>query len=262
VRVTPWVKRLIVANVIVFFLEKAAPGLFNVLPLAFTPAYAFRAPWTFVTYMFLHDPNSITHILFNMFALYIFGPRVEDRLGAKRFLSLYTISGVSGAALSMVFASHSSVIGASGAICGVTLAFAWFWPNVEILIWGILPVQAWLLVLIFAAGSVFSGFGGSRSGVADFAHLGGYVGAGIYLWIIGTFRGSRAFRSKTVAPVPKDALANYKKVDLSSIHAVNRDEVNRILDKISAKGIGSLTPEEKVFLSNFVPMDDRVPPIS
>jgi rhomboid family protein len=260
VRVTPWVKRLIVANVIVYFLELTAPGFVNML--AFTPRLAFQQPWTFVTYMFLHDPRSFTHILFNMFALYIFGPRVEDRLGAKRFLTLYTVAGISGALLSMVFARNASVIGASGAICGITLAFAWYWPNIEILIWGILPVQAWLLVVIFAGWSIFSGFGGSHGGVADFAHLGGYVGAALYLWIIGTFRGSRAFRSKTVAPIPKDVLANYKKVDLGSIHAVNRDEVNRILDKISAKGLASLTPEEKVFLSNFVPMDDRVPPIS
>jgi hypothetical protein len=98
--------------------------------------------------------------------------------------------------------------------------------------------------------------------VADFAHLGGFAGAFLYLWYLGAAQGTKRFRSKTVAPVTRDVLANYKKVDVSSIHAVNRDEVNRILDKISAKGISSLTAEEKVFLSNFVPMDDRVPPVS
>ncbi|MEO7086031.1 MAG: rhomboid family intramembrane serine protease [Gemmatimonadaceae bacterium] len=255
---TPWVKRLIIANVVVYFLEQTVNGL--EAQLAFVPMFAFSHPWTFVTYMFAHA--SFTHILFNMFALFIFGPRVEDRLGAQRFLTLYTISGIAGAMLSMVFASRSGVVGASGAICGVTLAFAWFWPNIEILIWGILPVKAWILVAIFAVASIFSGFGGSRGGIADFAHLGGYLGAAVYLWALGTFRGSKNFRSKAVPKVDRDVLANYKKVDLSSIHAVNREEVNRILDKISAKGIGSLTSEEKIFLSNFVPMDDRVPPVS
>jgi hypothetical protein len=63
-----------------------------------------------------------------------------------------------------------------------------------------------------------------------------------------------------VSAVPKETLLNWKKVDPRSVHEVNRDEVNRILDKISAKGLNSLTPQEKLFLSNFVPPDDRVPP--
>ncbi len=72
----------------------------------------------------------------------------------------------------------------------------------------------------------------------------------------------KKFRTKTVASVPKETLANYKRIDTKSIHEVNRDEVNRILDKINAKGLASLTPQEKLFLSNFVPPDDRVPPVS
>ncbi|HEY9225670.1 MAG TPA: hypothetical protein VIP11_03430, partial [Gemmatimonadaceae bacterium] len=61
---TPWVKRLIIANVLMYFLEQTAPGL--VSSLVFQPRYVFREPWTIVTYMFLHDPRGITHILFNM----------------------------------------------------------------------------------------------------------------------------------------------------------------------------------------------------
>ena len=68
----------------------------------------------------------------------------------------------------------------------------------------------------------------------------------------------KKFRTKTVAPVTKDALNNWKRVDPKSVHEVNRDEVNRILDKIGAKGLGSLSPQERLFLSNFVPPDDRV----
>ena len=187
-------------------------------------------------------------------------PRVEDRLGSNRFIALYFISGISGALASLLFARQHPIVGASGAVFGVTLAFAWFWPTVEILIWGILPVQAWLLVLFYVGYSLWSGVRGSVSGVADFAHLGGFVGAAAYLWWLGAMRGSRSFRSKTVAKVGKDTLANYKRVDLKSIHEVNREEVNRILDKISAKGLASLTPQERLFLSNFVPPDDRVAP--
>jgi membrane associated rhomboid family serine protease len=258
VPVTPWVKRLIVLNVIVYFLEQTMPGL--EMQLAFIPTYARARPWTAITYMFTHA--SITHILFNMIALFFFGPRVEARLGSARFITLYGLSGIAGAALSMILAPSTPIVGASGAVFGVMLAFAKYWPRDQIMIWGILPIEARILVGIMVVMSIWSGWTGSRGGVADFAHLGGFIGAWAYLWYLGVAHGTKRFRSKTVAPVPRDVLANYKKVDLGSIHAVNRDEVNRILDKVSAKGIGSLTAEEKIFLSNFVPMDDRVPPVS
>lgn len=253
---TPWVRRLIVANIIVFFLQQTVGGVTNAL--AFVPAYTFVRPWTLVTYMFVHA--NLTHILFNMLALYFFGPRVEERLGETRFITLYGISGVAGAILSLIFAPFSPIIGASGAVFGVMLAFARFWPTAEIYIMGILPLQARVAVLLMAAVSLWSGLRGSRTGVADFAHLGGFVGGWLYLKWLDMRQGAKRFRSKVTAKVPRDTLSNWKHVDPKSVHEVNRDEVNRILDKISAKGLGSLTPEERLFLSNFVPPDDRVPP--
>ena len=90
---TPWVKRLIVANAAVFFLQMtASPAYFS--RFAFVPIYVLERPWTVVTYMFLHA--NITHILFNMLALFFFGPRVEERLGSGHFIALYLISGVAG----------------------------------------------------------------------------------------------------------------------------------------------------------------------
>ncbi len=77
---TPWVRRLIVANIVVFFLQSVA-GVER--QLAFVPAFVLYRPWTVVTYMFVH--GGIMHILFNMIALYFFGPRVEERLGGRRF---------------------------------------------------------------------------------------------------------------------------------------------------------------------------------
>ena len=253
---TPWVRRLLIANIIVFFLQQTVGGVTNAL--AFVPAYTFVRPWTLVTYMFVHA--NLTHILFNMLALYFFGPRVEERLGERRFVTLYAISGISGAILSLIFAPFSPIVGASGAIFGVMLAFARFWPTAQIYIMGILPIEARAAVLLMAAISLWSGFRGSRTGVADFAHLGGFVGGFLYLKWLDMRQGAKRFRSKVTASVPRDTLSNWKRVDPKSVHEVNRDEVNRILDKISAKGLGSLTPEERLFLSNFVPPDDRVPP--
>jgi hypothetical protein len=121
-------------------------------------------------------------------------------------------------------------------------------------------VQARVAVIIMTVMSLWSGINGSRSGVADFAHLGGFVGGYLYLKWLEQRAGVKKFRTKTVSAVPKETLANYKKIDTKTIHEVNRDEVNRILDKISDKGLNSLTPQERLFLSNFVPPDDRVPP--
>ena len=253
---TPWVKRLIIANVLMFFLEQTAPGWMGAL--VFRPAYVFYQPWTIVTYMFLHDPNGITHILFNMLGLYFFGPRVEERLGSRRFITLYVLSGISGAIASFFFAPMASVVGASAAVFGVMLAFARFWPDVQILFMFFFPVQARVAIIIMTVMALWSGFQGSRAGVADFAHLGGFAGGYLYLKFLERKSGVKKFRTKTVAPVTKDALNNWKRVDPKSVHEVNRDEVNRILDKIGAKGLSSLTPQERLFLSNFVPPDDRV----
>ncbi|HEY4129165.1 MAG TPA: rhomboid family intramembrane serine protease [Gemmatimonadaceae bacterium] len=259
---TPWVKRLIIANVLVYFLEQTSAWNFIATYLMLVPQEVWRHPWTVVTYMFLHDRSGFTHILFNMLGLYFFGPRVEERIGGNRFLALYFISGLTGAAFSFLFAYNSAVIGASGAVFGVMLAFARFWPDVQILLFFFLPVPAGIAVALMAAMTLWSGINGLGGGVADFCHLGGFVGAIFYLLYLDRRAGTKKFRSHVVTSVPNDTLANWKKVDPRSVHEVNRDEVNRILDKINAKGIGSLSVEEKLFLSNFVPADDRKPPVS
>ena len=254
---TPWVQRLLIANVLVFFLQMTVPGL--EVQLAFIPALILARPWTIVTYMFVHA--GLTHILFNMIALYFFGPRVEQRIGSERFFSLYMISGITGGLLSFVFAPAAPIVGASGAIFGVMLAYARFWPRDRIYIWGVLPIEARWLVIGYTVLSLWWGFGGGASGTAHFAHLGGFVGGFLCLLYMQRHQGAKRFRKQATAAAPaKDTLVgDWRKVDRSRIHAVNREEVDRILDKISKSGIASLTPQERLFLSNFVPPDDRKP---
>jgi membrane associated rhomboid family serine protease len=255
--VTPWVKRLLIANVVVFFLQQTVRGL--EVQLAFIPSLILARPWTIVTYMFVH--GGLTHILFNMIALYFFGPRVEQRIGSERFFSLYMISGITGGLLSFVFAPMAPIVGASGAIFGVMLAYARFWPRDRIYIWGVLPIEARWLVIGYTVLSLWWGFGGGQSGTAHFAHLGGFVGGFLCLLYMEKHQGAKRFRKQaTGVPQARDALVgDWRKVDRTRIHAINREEVDRILDKISKSGIGSLTPQEKLFLSNFVPPDDRKP---
>ena len=256
---TPWVQRLLIANVLIYFVQQTAPGVTQAF--AFVPALILARPWTIITYMFLH--GGLSHILFNMIALYFFGARVEQRLGPERFFVLYFVSGISGALMSFAFEPYTPVIGASAGVFGVMLAFARFWPRDQIMIWGIIPVEARWLVAFSTVMALFGGFTGG-GGVAHFAHLGGFVGGFLYLLFLERRHGAKRFKAQATAGPPVDELAgSWQKVDRKTVHAVNKDEVNRILDKISASGIKSLTPQERLFLSNFVPMDDRpklIPP--
>jgi len=253
--VTPWVQRLLIANVLMFFVQMTMPGFADLL--VFDPRHVLTQPWTLITYMFLH--GGFGHIFFNMLTLWFAGPMVEERLGPQRFITLYLVSGIAGALLSMLLSRNTAVIGASGAIFGVLMALARFWPRMRIMIYGIIPVEARWLVLIYAALDLVGGFGGQRGGIANFAHLGGLAGAMLYLLYLERAQGSRQFQKKSVPKISDPALGNWQKVDRNSIHSVNKEEVDRILDKISASGIGSLTPQERQFLSNFVPPDDRKP---
>ena len=250
---TPWVKRLLVANIVVFFLQQTVGGLTDALILL--PSALLQRPWTMVTYMFLH--GGLGHIFGNMIALYFFGPRVEERLGSERFFALYMISGISGALLSFL-TPNALILGASGAVFGVTLAFARFWPRDQIYIWGVLPVEARWLVAGYTLYSLFAVRGGG-GGVAHFAHLGGFAGAFLYLQFIARNAAGKRWQKQVTSAPPAKAVADWSKVDRSSIHEVNRGEVDRILDKISATGLASLSPQERLFLSNFVPPDDRKP---
>lgn len=252
---TPWVRRLLIANVAVFFLQFTMQGIEQYL--AFVPFAILARPWTVITYMFVH--GGVTHILFNMLTLYFFGPRVEARLGERRFITLYLIAGATGALLSVLLAPNSAIVGASGAINGVMLAFAYYWPRDKIFIWGVLPIEARWLVIITTIMSLYLARTGGGAGIAHYAHLGGYAGGFLYLWWLARTKGTTAFRARVVPSVPERAIRDLSNLDLRGIHELNREELNRILDKINASGVNSLTPTEKTFLASFVPKDDRRP---
>jgi membrane associated rhomboid family serine protease len=251
--VTPIVRALLIANVAAFFLQVMLPERADAF--VFVPALALVRPWTVVTYMFLH--GGFTHLLFNMIALFFFGPRVEERILSRQFAILYFLSGITGALLSVIFSPGSPIIGASGGVFGVMLAFAWFWPHEKIFIWGVLPVPARVLVILTTLFALWSGFGDVGGGIAHFAHLGGYLGAFSYLHWLSHKRTAFKRQATAASPDAVRRVAAYRAIDLAKVHEVNREEINRILDKITAQGLGSLTPQETTFLSNFVPPDDQ-----
>jgi membrane associated rhomboid family serine protease len=247
--VTPWVSRLIFANVGVFLLTTFAPTV--VLPMALVPAFIPYRPWTLLTYMFLHA--GFGHLLFNMLGLYFFGPRVESRLGGRRFLGLYLTSGLVGALLSLA-TPYARIVGASGAVFGVMLGFARYWPREPIYLWGVFPVEARVLVVVTTVLALWGAFSRATGGIAHFAHLGGYVGGYVYLrWVEARSPAAR-FRAQ-LAPKPKrhsDAdIERWRRIDASALHPVNREELERVLAKVNAEGIPGLTPGEREFLERF-----------
>jgi len=249
---TPWVLRLLIANGVMFLVSLSLPAV--VPALAFVPAQALVRPWTLVTYMFLH--GGLGHLFFNMLSLFFFGPRLEERLGARNFLILYFVSGVAGALLSLAFNPWAAVIGASGAVFGVLLGFARYWPRVQILIWGIIPIEARWLVAGMTALALFGGFaGGAGGGIAHFAHLGGFLGGWACLKYFEYASPARRFKRQMATPTPREsfesALARWSRIRRDNLHEVNRAELDRILDKISSQGIQSLTPGDREFLERF-----------
>lgn len=249
---TPWVARLLFLNVVMFVLPRVVPGLGDAL--MFVPALILSRPWSIVTYMFLHA--DFWHIFFNMFALFFFGPRLEARLGSSRFLGLYLASGIMGAILSFT-SPMIGVIGASGAVYGVMFGYAYFWPRDVVHIWGVLPVEVRWLVLGLTVMSLVSGFGGAGDGIAHFAHLGGFLGAFLFLHVAARNSGSRKFQTRAVAAPPptvattSSAMARWSKIPREGLHPVNAEELDRVMAKLEQEGFGRLTESEKQFLERF-----------
>ncbi|HUE96519.1 MAG TPA: rhomboid family intramembrane serine protease, partial [Longimicrobiaceae bacterium] len=250
--VTPWVKRLLIANAAVFLVTLAFSGL--VPYLVFRPVDAIPRIWTLVTYMFVHV--GVFHLLFNMLALFFFGPPLEDRWGSHEFVKFYLIAGLGGALLSLVF-PNQAIAGASGAVYGVLVAFAMFWPDNRIYIWGIFPVKAkWLVTFLVGLDLFYAMSGGGAGGVARLAHLGGALAAFLYLksplappeW--GQVPRTRLKKRRTWRVLSAlNALRPEEKTDEAAAAARDTrvreahralDDVDEILDKISAGGMASL----------------------
>jgi membrane associated rhomboid family serine protease len=277
---TVWVRRLLVANLLVFLIQKTLlidPKY--VAAFAFDPMLAWQQPWTFLTYMFLHW--NILHLLFNMLMLYVFGPSVEDRMGSRMFLLFYLLCGVGGAALSfllMQWAPVGMIAGASGAIMGVAVAFAWYWPNYPVFVFPLPdPIPAkWLITFLLGLDLALAWIGalaraGLGGGVAHLAHLGGVGAALVYLKALdwqATHRerrgGPMAESSVLVSQPPRANRGgavppSAKQTKRSAPDARAAAEIDRVLDKINATGMDSLTPAERKFLTE-ISRRKRTPP--
>jgi membrane associated rhomboid family serine protease len=187
--IPPVTRAIVIANVLVYLLEWLMPeqliGLFALWPLG--PLFH---PWQVVTYAFLHDPRNLLHIIFNMYALYMFGGALEtywrSQGAATFYLLFYFASVLAAAGTELLVLSNSSVVepvlGASGGVFGVLLGFAWFFPRSKLIVLPIpVPISAWLLVAIYGGIELWLGVTGRQDSVAHFAHLGGMLGGAIMI---------------------------------------------------------------------------------
>jgi membrane associated rhomboid family serine protease len=273
---TPAIKALLIANGAVFAVQTFFGGGLTgrIGPLteyfAFVPNLAIYGLqlWRFVTYMFLHA--GLFHIGFNMFALWMFGSQIEARWGRRNFLIYYFVCGLGGAIVYGIFKlfgveAFTPMIGASGAVMGVLLAYGMTFPNSIILFMFVIPMKAKYFVILLALIDLWSIPGGGS--VANLAHLGGMLAGFLFLRLtipslgggIGSGRGGagglggawKRYQTKrkmrVVRPDEKGSGGNGR-TDRNDARSPDQTKIDLILDKISREGLQSLTDEEQEIL--------------
>lgn len=268
---TPWVKRLLIANTAVFLAVFVLENIARVPVmqyLAFRPRDFLTTPWTLLTYSFVHA--GIWHLLGNLLVLFFFGAPLENRWGSRDFIKFYLVGVAGGALFSVLFfvlQPALAIVGASAGTFALMVAFAMIWPDMEIHVWGIFPIKAKYFVGILGAINVLM-LWSPNNGVAVLAHLGGAVAAIAYLkspwapsgWgdLPSTPRKKQQRRGMALVPwsgkkpvatasTSAGTATQTRPAPARSAKAEREllDDVDRILDKISANGLSSLTEEER-----------------
>jgi membrane associated rhomboid family serine protease len=283
-RLTPAVQALIAINIAVLFVQMTA--LVKYADMA--GWFGFEASglpahwWTTVTYMFVH--GGVLHLAGNMYALFVFGPRLEHMWHHKRFLWFYTLCGLGGVVFQVLFLRHGVLVGASAAVFGVMTAYAMQWPNDEVYLFALVPMRVRTLVVALLVFNLAMGLlataGTTGANIAYFAHVGGVIAA--YVYVRMSASGAMDNVRQRVANLPdadeppraipralprsrdrvdevddivakSKAIAGKRPATLtprSRRHEAKADELNRVLDKISEHGIESLTTDERRVLED------------
>lgn len=261
---------LIIANVSVFMLQllfstvslQWSPQLMNILTdehLGQPPALPWHYPasdkftklfwlyppdtlghlwlWQFFTYMFLHSTTDPWHLIFNMLGLWMFGSEVERVLGSRRFLTLYFTAGIFAGICACIFTPGTPILGASGAILAIEVAFAMYFPNSTVIFY-FFPMKAKYLVMIFAGITIFNCVVPKTGNIAHFAHLGGLVYG--FLFVRYSHRVSGYLNMWQIYQHEKELM---KEQEL-------RAKVDEILDKVNREGLRNLTWRERSFLKS------------
>jgi membrane associated rhomboid family serine protease len=247
---TKAVKYLLLANVGIFVLEYLwGSELIHLFGL--TPALVKKGfIWQPVTYMFLH--GGLFHILFNMFALWMFGCEIERTWGTKEFVKYYFLTGIGAGLFTFLlsFNSHVPTIGASGAVFGILVAFALMFPDRLIYLYFLFPIKAKYLVIFFAVIEFLASFRHTSDGIGHFAHLGGMAIG--YLYIKTDLKTPAFLRLSRGVNHLKNLKHQHRMKALNKKMEEKQrlmERVDQILDKINQVGYDNLTKEEKKILA-------------
>ncbi|TGK01674.1 rhomboid family intramembrane serine protease [Leptospira semungkisensis] len=260
IQTTSIVRRLLFLNFGIFaaefILKLAFPELvlrlleiFGLVPELVLRKFFF---WQIFTYGFFHHPTAIFHLLFSMLSLWMFGSSLESHWGSKNFLKYYMFcifgGGVAPVIAYLMGFPQGVVLGLLAPLAGLLVAFALIWPNREIYFWGIFPIKAKYLVIIFLLILAVSGL---SAGVPVATELGGMAAGGLYFLYytklkyrfgisLPSFSFSR-WRQKRKMNRWQEEMKNREKA---------KEEVDRLLEKISKEGMNSLNRKEKKFLKD------------
>lgn len=255
----PGIKGLVLANGAVFVLRlivgRPFDELFGLVP---RQVLQERWVWQIFTYLFVH--GGITHLLFNLFALWMFGMPVEAQWGTRDFLKFYFLCGTGAALATLALSPHSPlpVIGASGSVYGLLVAFAMLYPDAVIYLYFLIPISARNMAILFAVIEFFAGAADSTPTVARFAHLGGMVTGFVYIrwwWTIKIKL--KGWAGDLLEKAPQPRLPSRRRSGGVPEEPPTREggetmaEVDRILDKILSSGLDSLTEEERAVMKRY-----------
>jgi membrane associated rhomboid family serine protease len=271
------VQGLIAANVAIYYLQLV--GIFGTLEKTFGfTLNDFPARWwTAITFMFVH--GGFWHLVANMYALYLFGPRLEQAWGSRRFMRFYAFCALAGLlAHAALVRDGSTLFGSSAPVFGVMIAYAITWPTDEMFVLGVIPMRAWTTVWTMIGLNLGTGIylaDGAGLRFDYFAHLAGAIGGWAFMRTPGApsleqirQRVSRVpDAEEPPRPIPRSQPRGRERDDTDEIvqrsrammarqaaaprvsgakaSGTTREELNRVLDKISAQGIESLTLEER-----------------
>jgi membrane associated rhomboid family serine protease len=253
------IRVLLSINVGIFLIDFLTGGRYLFPWLALDPwavTQRFEG-WRLLTYMFEHDYRSVLHIVFNMLMLWMFGVPVAREMGEGGFLRLYLFSGLFAGLCSLVFygatGNPTVIVGASGAIYALLVAFARFFPEQQLLMFFLFPVPVRYAVIIMGAISLL--LINSGDGIAHVAHLGGALFAWIYLkWFWSPSRGGflAQWRQRRNRNRWEKAMRDGERLRAAM------EEIDPILRKISESGLDSLTRAERKRLESVSEMKKRL----
>ena len=241
------VKFLLIVNIVVFVLAELSGQqslLFRTFGLVPSLVWSKFKIWQLFTYLFIH--GGIFHIFFNMFVLWMFGKDLESQWGKMEFLLFYFVCGIGAGLITVLFSVNSIVpiVGASGAIYGLLLAYGFTYPNQMVYLYGLVPIKVKYMVLGLGAIAFFASLSANQSNVSHITHLSGMIIGLIFIYfninwkVIKLWYIRMRLKGLSQQPAKQD-----------NEEAQMKKQVDKILDKLNDSGWDSLTEQEENYLT-------------